>query len=96
MANHGAGDVAKSSAGLHERKVARRQAAMEAEMVSLREQYDSGSGKAAAEAGPAERTRADIRVEVPRAGDDPAPCPPKTSPSLSPGKAPPQAAAQDI
>ena len=76
---------------LHERKVVRRQLAAEAEMVSLREQFE-GSGKTAA----AERPRADIRVEVPRAGDDPAPCPPKTSPSLSPGKAPPAAAARDV
>lgn len=62
-------------------------------MVSLREQFDA-SGKASPTAAE-QRRRADIRVEVPRAGDAPAPCPPKSSPSLSPGKAPP-AAARDV
>ncbi len=76
---------------LHERKVVRRQQLAEAELVSLRDQFDGRDKKA-----PDDKRRADIRVEVPRADEGPAPCPPKTSPSLSPGKAAPVAASQDV
>lgn len=80
---------------LHERKMARRAAAAEAELVGLRAQYhDDVSVKKGA---PAETgRRADIRVEVPGQGEAPAPCAPKLSPALSPGKAPPPAAAPDV
>ncbi|CAL8472073.1 g11615 [Coccomyxa elongata] len=76
---------------LHERKVVRRQQLAEAELMSLRDQFDGRDKKASDD-----KRRADIRVEVPRADEGPAPCPPKTSPSLSPGKAAPVAAAQDV